>query len=146
MKTDYNNLNLFDAAVVAMSGIGIVLIGAVVFVSLPNQQKHNLNQALSIFDIGNQAQEELVAMESLLGFSNDYLDRFYVAFTQVATVSPDQLPMPNLVSGAVENLLAYADTIEAGYLEKNSPHHEEIAVRNGEVLGALIESVLDSIK
>ncbi len=83
MKTDYQNLQLFEGLVVFMIAIGIGLIGTMTLMSIPEQQQTNFKQAVAILDIHEQAKSELIVMKaSAIAYSN-FLDKFYIASTEV---------------------------------------------------------------
>jgi len=86
--TDYKKLALFDIAVVAMIVIGIALIILMVTQALPTKQKQNITSALNIFDIHEQFAQEMNQVKFVVyDVPTDYLNKFYVAFTQTATIS-----------------------------------------------------------
>ncbi|HTL39588.1 MAG TPA: hypothetical protein VL306_02140 [Methylomirabilota bacterium] len=145
MKTDYKNLNLFDASAVAVALIGICLISTLVFFGLPAKDQDNVTKALSMFDLHDEALQEVSAVEGIFNISNNYMDQFYIAFSEVAIMPAEIFTVPASAKTAWNNLLAYADVVGETYRENNSSSTQYIAADNGEVLGAMIVSGIDSL-
>src|SRR3989344_7584887 len=89
MKTDYEDLNSFDASVVITIVIGLSLIMAMGFSQLSFENQADLVKAVPIFDLHDQAQQQLAVIQLMFESSEIFLDRFYVAFTQVAVLPKD---------------------------------------------------------
>ncbi len=129
MKTDYQNLNLFEGLAVFFAAVGVGLIGMIMFMSLPLQHQNNFKQAVAVLDIHEQARSEIKTLALSIGLYEDFLDKFYVASTEVLALKENQVePLVQLISQAregTEKILA---------LHPKPP---------GEVLGISIEKCSD---
>ena len=119
MKTDYKNLDSFETAIVTLLIVGIGLTGTIIFSGLPMQQQDNVAGALSMFDIHQQAAGELVVVVAIFDTSQEFLDQFYLAFTQVA-VLPDEvanrmIEAPTQVVRAYQGFLSFSDQFATQY-------------------------------
>jgi len=106
MKTDYEDLNSFDASVVITIVIGLSLIMAMGFSQLSFENQADLVKAVPIFDLHDQAQQQLAVIQLMFESSEIFLDRFYVAFTQVAVLPDDTFTTRGRVLGALIDLSA----------------------------------------
>ena len=86
-------LNSFEVSVVVMIVLGFLIVGLIVFASLAPKQQSAMASGLEIFDLHQQVSEVTAQVESLINAPSRMMDRFYLAFTQIASYpiisSPD---------------------------------------------------------
>ena len=152
MKTDYKNINSFEAAVVGMIAVGFVIVGIVLFATLTPRQQVNVVSAFDVFDLHQQTiATTSLTLESVTFVWNiptEFYNQFYIAFTEVATLPEQAVEMPILVakelsrniSVAIDNL---ADQASRGYMSQAQYHNQnsEMALLpyDGKIMGAMIE-------
>src|SRR5579885_1380682 len=88
MKTNYQNLNLFETLTILMITIGISLVLIVGFSVLNHRQQQSVADALQVFDIHEQVGMTIVQMGNAYQLEDKLFNDFYVAFTQVTSIDP----------------------------------------------------------
>ena len=140
MKTDYQSLNWFDSSIVLAAVLGLGLIGAICFSQLPASQQVSISQSLTIFDISSQLAVEQQTTGSMIDSASNYLDKFYLAFTDVATIPAESLEVPPYLAEVYDDFAHYADQIASNYNFNNSlSSAPQLAYDGGLVLGAIID-------
>ncbi len=91
MKTDYQNLNLFEGLAVFLAAVGVGLVSTMMFMSMPSEQQISFKQAVAFLDIHEQAQAEMKTLALSFGLYENFLDEFYIASTEILAVPESQL-------------------------------------------------------
>lgn len=141
--TDYKNLNLHDMAAVAIIALGIFLVGIIAFNTLSFDQQKKVASAFNMFDLSRQYQEPLAAAEFIaLEAPKDFLDAFYVAFTEVAA-TPETVER---ISLAYNNFLNYSDQVAFDYQIQNTGTPAVEIAFAPQVLGASTDTTRAELK
>lgn len=147
MKTDFKKLNLFEAALVTWSMVGVFLVAIVGFYSLTPEKQYQVKTAFDIFDIHEGTREATETLSFILEIPNEFYEEFYIAFEQVATLPAYTFEFPaEVASKLASNIEAtvghLTEQVLAGYESQNqflavSAPMREIAY-DGKVMGAAI--------
>jgi hypothetical protein len=140
MKTDYKNLNSFEVSAVVLAASGLALIGTIMFSSLSANQQEHFITAIRMFDIHEQAGEELVALENIFEYQQNFMNQFYIAFAQEAQLPDSVMQAPTKVAQAYNSFLAYSDQFEADYQRTYTSPHRQLALEPGLVSGISVSS------
>lgn len=89
MRTDYQNINGFESLTIIFITVGLVLTGAIIFTGLTPKQQTGFVAALDILDARRQAVQTVAEMSLVYGGQQEFFNQFYLAFTQVAIVPPE---------------------------------------------------------
>jgi len=89
MQTNYKKLSLFDVCTVIVVVVGVFIIGLIIFNYLSLHQQEAFVKSLAILDIDKPFSQSVQNIKTAWNFQQDFYNRFYIAFTQVATISPD---------------------------------------------------------
>lgn len=142
MKTNYQQLNLFEVCTVMMIFVGVILIGFYMYLSTPSGTQKNLASAVELLDVSAGVPQILDNVAFIVDSQEEFYDQFYLAFTQVATV-----PFDN-VHFNTDAVFGFAEQVAANYTEQNKPKsiqsNNQILTLNldlgiGKVLGASID-------
>jgi len=143
MHTDYQKVNHFDVAVVTMILVGFVLIGGIIFSSLTPRGQTDVTEALSMFDIHEQAamqtNQTLDTVNFVLDVQSEFYNQFYKAFSELAVMPEDTFEVPIKIA---HNLAGFFNDLSVqvaeGY-EKQNQMTKQIAYSQGQVLGAVMD-------
>jgi hypothetical protein len=140
MKTDYQNINAFEASVVAMIVLGFVVLGMVVFSGLAPRQQKNVASAFDLFDFHEAAAQSIDSVQFLMGVPEEFYNQFYIAFEQVAALPPETLTAPREVAQRLYDSIGnFSDQIaEAKQLDKPEVYAFVHYKGPGVVLGASV--------
>jgi hypothetical protein len=148
MKTDFKNLNMFEAALVGWSFIGIVLVGAVMFSSLTPAKQSQVKAAFNIFDIKEGTREAMDTVNFVLDIPNQFYSQFYIAFEQVAVLPEYTFEVPKQIASDFSSAVTVvinnlSNQLQQGYEAQNQfavvkAERSEIAY-DGKVMGAMID-------
>jgi hypothetical protein len=136
MQTDYKKLDLFEGIVVCAIIMGLGLIGAITFSGLTTKQQSQVASAVQMLDLHEQVPEVLdTAKFVAYDVPQDFLNRFYIAFTEIGTIPSEELDsiavLPSQIKTAYDNLL------------DSSGHLALEPTDSGRVLGASISNAAD---
>jgi hypothetical protein len=133
MKTNYQNLSLFEGLSVIVAVIGVALIGFEVYASCSSSVQSEIASAFSIFDIHEQTSATISNIQFVMATTQAFYDEFDLAFQQTFSY-PDQIGEPILHFASAVG--TYADSIAGNYSQSS------IAMNNraGEVLGVSFSS------
>lgn len=130
MKTDYQNLNLFEFFAVFFVVIGIGLTCTILFTAFNDKQQSYFISALDVFDIHEEAMSSAQSVAVMKDVPQEYFNQFYIAFSQITEISLEDLDIsPDII------LVAYAAMTR--HPEVTSQQSQFIY--NGEVAGASID-------
>jgi hypothetical protein len=147
MTTDYKNLSRFEIAAVSMIAIGVVLVGAQVFMSLPDTAQAKITGAFQVLEMSGATQEvwevEMAANEIVFNGMEDFYKELYVAIGEMA------MPMAENISKTADNFAAVAravtsvsDNIASNY-QNNYVMSGVEAGMGGKVMGAYFERLAE---
>ena len=152
METNYKKINSFEAAVVAMMFVGLLIVGAIIFSGLTPRQQVHVTRATQMFDVHEQFRETVVQTTGSVKFvfetSDEFYNQFYQAFTEVASLPAEDFETPLLIARNVSSFLSnLSDQVAANYIAQvqlapsvaiEFPNVVE-AVYESRVLGALLD-------
>lgn len=138
MRTDYKNINGFEALAVIFAVVGVCLTAVMIFVSLPDRQQREVAGAFDILDIKQEAGQTMQSLELVYNVHAEFLNQFYIAFVQVASISPDEFQSAEkILHQAQKSIGEYADIIGPSFVASNSP---EVQITTaGKVAGAIVD-------
>jgi len=146
MKTNFQNINTFEACTIFMIVVGVALIGAVFYDSLNDSQQSKLNYAVSFLDVHEQAAQESEAVAFIFNVPNEFFNQFNIAFIQTMSF-PDNvaqaLDTAQEIATSVEKSVQtiadvvgnYSDQVAFDYTAVNKANSDY----QGKVLGAFLE-------
>lgn len=126
MKTNYQKLTGFESLAIIFAVVGIVLIGTMVISSLPEEHRQNISQAVQVLDMHEVAARDFNTLQRGYGYYDEFLEKFYVAFTELLTIPDDDIEQ-------AQEFVAMSKRAKQKILALHPPEH-------GRVLGASIES------
>lgn len=121
MKTNYQQLNFFETATVSVLVLGLVLVGVFAFAALPTNTQQNLGAAISFLDVHAQIAPPLEGVQTAIGVSQDFLQQFYVAFSEVAVLPPEvfNTDYADAIDKTYMAMLDYSETFAANFQKTN---------------------------
>jgi hypothetical protein len=121
LKTDYSNLNSFELSAVSFIVVGIVLLGTIIFSSLDYKQQTIVARGFEILDMGEEATATTETVKFVVNIPHEFMDQFYVAFTQVAVLPAETFEIPQTVfQTAFDEFINFADQTAVAYASQNS--------------------------
>lgn len=139
MKTNYQNINGFETLAVIFAAVGICLTTIMIFASLPDRQQREVSLAFNILDIREEAGQTMQNLELVFSVHAEFLNQFYIAFVQVASISPDEFQSTGEILHQAESAIGeYADIIGPSFVARNTSSEVQIATA-GKVAGAIID-------
>ncbi|MBX4191841.1 MAG: hypothetical protein KW804_03515 [Candidatus Doudnabacteria bacterium] len=153
MKTDYNNINKFEVAVVSLIAVGFVILGITLYSSLTPRQQSVITSSLQMFDMKEHVATTIDEIKFVYGIPNEFYNQFYIAFSDVVTLPLDDFEVIGWAVGELSNQTSVVinhliDQTAAGYAAQNQSvsQYSQLAELspNGKVMGAVID-VSDTI-
>jgi hypothetical protein len=161
MKTNYQNINSFEVAIVGMITAGFILVGIILFSTLTPRTQANVASSLNMFDIHERVADTISSTTDEIGFMmdipNQFYNQFYIAFTQTATLPSETFEIPAQiatelsrdVSAAINNLgvqvaEGYSHQIQTEVQSSQATQEgTELAYESypGKVLGATVDLI-----
>src|SRR3989344_8353524 len=86
MRTDYKNINKFEAGVIAAIAAGFVIIGVVLFATLTPRAQASVSSAFSLLDIHSESGSTLENIRFVLETPAQFFEQFYLAFQSLAVM------------------------------------------------------------
>ncbi len=133
------HLDTFEALGVFAAVLGIVMGLAIMFIALPEAGQKNLASSMQIFDVHEDMATELLVPQFVYNTMHEYLDQFYIAFTQTAAFPIADFELPKSVTVAYNQIARYADELSLNYQSQNSPGRQLGLESPGIVLGLSID-------
>lgn len=138
MKTNYQNINGFETLAVIFAAVGICLTAAMIFASLPDRQQREVAGAFDILDIREEAGQTMQNLELVFSGQQEFLNQFYIAFIQAASISPGEFQSAGKILHQAESAIGeYADIIGPSFVARNTS--EVQIATSGKVAGAIID-------
>jgi hypothetical protein len=129
MKTNYNNLSLFESCAIFMAALGMLLIGIQIYLILPGENQIQVAGAFNLLDVHESFAQAQVTTQFVTGTMDDFYKQFDIAFTELFSF-PDTVGTPVIkFADAIGN---YSDSVGTGYAQNNLRPSEGL----GEILGA----------
>ena len=144
MRTNYQNLNSFEMSAIILAAAGLGLISTMIFSALPAQQQNHFIAALSVFDIHTQADAQVQAATKIFAAEENFMNDFYVSFTQIASLPDSVMEVPSTVAQTYQLFLSYADGVASDYQLTYAPPTRQLAFEPGLVSGIAIEQRSES--
>ncbi len=145
MKTDYKNLNPIESLAVVFAAVGFLLIGAIGFTALPEENQVQVATALKVFDMHEQLSAQAEGFVFLAyDLPQAFLSEFNTAFTEVAVIPYEAIQSWQEVGEGTKvaygSVLDFSETVAAHYQENFiQTNSAAIAFANaGKVSGASI--------
>jgi hypothetical protein len=148
MKTDYNNINKFEVAIVSMIAVGFVILGVTLFTSLTPRQQANVTAAFKMFDVREQAAATVEDVKFIFGVPEEFYNQFYIAFTEVVSFPAEDIELATSVAVELKNnVVAVFDNLTSqvvqGYAQQNQlqERSDDFALLpyDGKIMGAMID-------
>jgi hypothetical protein len=134
VKTNYNNLSLFESCAIVIAAVGLALIGLEIFVTLPSDSQEKYAAAVrDTFDMHDNYYQVANNVEFVFGTVDAYYNEFYLASTQVLSF-PDEIGTPILKFA--DDFGNYMSSVADNYTENNIAYAEHNNA--GKVLGAML--------
>jgi len=116
MKTDYGNLNTFDCALIVTISIGVIILGAIVYLALPPQAQQAVADSLVVFDASQLGADSVEHAIAAVALTREYMDEFTVAFAQVASLPSDFVDRPvSVIAQMTNSVAAYSESLAGNY-------------------------------
>lgn len=148
MKTDYNNINKFEVAIVSMIAVGFVILGITVFSSLTPRQQTQISSAFDILDMNDHVAASIEGVKFVYSIPEEFYDQFYIAFTEIVAWPAEDIELASTTFKELKrNVVSAFDTmtnqVVNGYAQQNQLMNQkkEVAIlpHDGKVMGAVIE-------
>ena len=125
MKTNFKELNFHDIAVISMIALGVCLLGAELFVSLPEKGQGNIVSALEVFNISETLPNDLEKAGIAVAAPQKIMDKLYISLAElIAVPQQDVLAVQKIIASyftfaeqtavAYQNLYTASDTGNEG--------------------------------
>lgn len=139
MRTDYQNLDRFEISTVILIFLGLGLTGMVLFSGFNFQQQKHFATVLTIFDLHEQANNQIESIEFVFNATDVFYQQFYNAFTEVTVLPADDISFFQTLGQqtqiALDNISNYSDQFALNYDQLNQPVKPNFAAR---VAGAMV--------
>ena len=139
-STDYKNLNWFEAGLVIFIALGILLIGAILFMNLNPKQQDNFVSALNMFDLHQQVAHSAGDFQVVWAMPHQFFQEFYKAFGEVAVMPAGHIEyfenLSRQTAFLYSDFLHYSDQVTFDYYLANQPAPVS---SGGQVAGVAIE-------
>jgi hypothetical protein len=153
MTTDYENMNLFEAASVVMIAAGLALIGFQFFIALPEHSQQEILTSFNVFDLNETVADATLAYTFINDYGFNSMETFYDEFYKESyqlVVAPlvKDLKVQAQVYTALAHEVSDGFTDWSEYLASNYPSNVGKSVlpgveanAGGKVMGAFYEKL-----
>ncbi len=142
MHTNYKKLNSFEAATVGLTVCGVAIIGLVFYSTLPTNQQKYVADSLMMLDIHEQALPPIEGTMFVFESVQDFMDEFYVAFGEMASLPADVFELPNQLEKTYMAMLQFSDYMASDFQQRNTSH-TALAYGGGVVSGMTLDLSFD---
>lgn len=142
-KTDYKNLDLFEASAVTFAAVGVLLLGVISYSSLDEGHQRMVASAFEMFDLHEQAVQQGHAMHAMIfKMPQAALDEFYLAFSD-GMVLPDSAAswvetFAQQTQVAISDTLEFSDRVTIAFYRTVESNNRFLLPDPGRVAGAAI--------
>ncbi len=89
MQTKFTNLKPFEAGIIGMIALGLVIIGMEIFISLQKTTQANVAYGVQVLDISNYMSEQTTQVGDIVANMNLVLEQFNLAFVEMFAIDEE---------------------------------------------------------